>query len=304
MRQVVSAILNKLRYKRNHPRVIALLATYNEERFIAACLEHLIRQGIEVYLIDNESTDSTISIAKHYLGHGLIGIETLARLGMFRLRTQLERKEELAATLDADWFMHCDADEIRLPPRADWMLAHAFSRVDREGFNAVDFMEFTFFPTRESPDHDHPRFQETMRWYHPLLPFVPYRVTAWKRQPHRVELAWSGGHQVRFPGIRTYPQLFKFRHYMILSKAHAIEKYAYRIFDSTEVAVGWHGPRAKLQNENAKAHPELLGLPSQSELRYYVSDDELDPSNPWSTSLWLKQWAARVSGELSLDKMT
>jgi hypothetical protein len=41
-------------------RVVAILAAYNEERFIAGCLEHLIEQGVDAYLIDNESTDRTV----------------------------------------------------------------------------------------------------------------------------------------------------------------------------------------------------------------------------------------------------
>jgi cellulose synthase/poly-beta-1,6-N-acetylglucosamine synthase-like glycosyltransferase len=45
-------------------RVIAILATYNEERFIANCLEHLFRQGVEVYLMDNDSEDETVAIAR------------------------------------------------------------------------------------------------------------------------------------------------------------------------------------------------------------------------------------------------
>ena len=55
-------------------RVIALLASYNEERFIAG-------QGLQVYLIDNESTDNTVAIAERYAGRGLIRIETLPRAG-------------------------------------------------------------------------------------------------------------------------------------------------------------------------------------------------------------------------------
>jgi glycosyltransferase involved in cell wall biosynthesis len=44
-------------------RVIALLAAYNEERFIAGCIEHLFQQSVDVYLIDNSSTDNTVTIA-------------------------------------------------------------------------------------------------------------------------------------------------------------------------------------------------------------------------------------------------
>src|SRR5947209_3395096 len=141
-------------------RVIALLATYNEERFVGACIEHLAGQGVDVYLIDNDSTDRTVEIAGRRLGRGVVGIERFPRAGVYSWRPLLERKAQLAAELDADWFLHVDADEIRLPPRPGMTLAEALAEVDREGYNAVNFQEFTFVPTRESPEHDHPRFQE------------------------------------------------------------------------------------------------------------------------------------------------
>jgi len=65
-------------------RVIALIAAYNEERFIAGCLEHLIAHGLNVYLIDNDSTDRTVKFAEPYLGRGLIGIEAIPRDGVYR----------------------------------------------------------------------------------------------------------------------------------------------------------------------------------------------------------------------------
>ena len=255
-------------------RIVAILATYNEERFIADCMEHLFKQGVEVYLIDNCSVDRTIEIAERYLGRGLIDIETFPRTeGVYRWRSILERKEQIAATLEADWFMHADADEIRLPPSSTHTLAQAFAEVEAQGYNAVNFLEFTFIPTREAPDHDHPRFQQTMRWYYPFLRRFPQQLKAWKRQPERVELARSGGHRVRFPGLSMYPESFKMRHYLFLSVPHALRKYVGKSYDAAEVQSGWHGWRAGMI-------PEKIELPSQEDLRLYTSDDQLDPSNP------------------------
>jgi len=254
-------------------RVIAILATFNEERFIGGCLRHLLDQGLEVYLIDNSSTDRTVEIAEGYLGRGLLEIENLPRHGVFSWRSVLERKEELAATLDADWFLHVDADEIRLPPNSTTTLAEALEEVDRQGFNAVNFMEFTFVPTREAPDHDHAEFQRTMRWYYPFLPWFPHRINAWKRQDHRIDLCSLGGHQAIFPGLRMFPRSFPMRHYLFLSVEQAKKKYVHRDYDPREIEVGWHGARATLQ-------PEQIRLPSRRSLRTYRSDDALDPSDP------------------------
>jgi glycosyltransferase involved in cell wall biosynthesis len=254
-------------------RVIAILATYNEERFVAKCLENLIRQGLQVYLVDNGSTDSTVAIAERYVGRGLIAIETLPRIGAFSLRQQCARKEVLAATLDADWFIHVDADQILLPAHSTQGLAQALAEVDAQGYNAVYFHQFVFVPTQEAPDHDHPDYVQTMRWYYPHESSFPHSLRAWRRQDSRVELGWSGGHRVRFPGLRMSPSAFRYRHYLFLSVEHAIRKYVQKRFDPTEVADGWHGWRARLR-------PEAIRLPSQTDLRPYKSDDALDHSMP------------------------
>lgn len=254
-------------------RIIALLAAYNEERFIGPCLENLIRQGLEVYLIDNSSVDSTVSIAEKYLGRGLLHIEIFPRDGMFCWQSLLKRKEELAATLDADWFLHVDADEIRLPPISNTSIAEALVDIDTQGYNTVNFFEFTFIPTREEPDHDHPQFQQTMCWYYPFLPSWPHRLNMWKRQDFQVDLASSGGHKINFPDLRIYPHSFPMRHYLFLSVAHAEEKYINKEYDPEEIASGWHRSRIELKSKKIR-------LPSQKLLRYYKSDDCLDSSSP------------------------
>jgi hypothetical protein len=207
------------------------------------------------------------------VGRGVIGMERMPRPGLHAWLPILERKEALAAQLDADWFMHADPDEIRLPPDPGISLVEAFARADREGYNAVNFLEFAFVPTQEAPDHDHPDFARSMRWYYPFLPSFPNRLNAWKRQAARVELAWSGGHQVRFPGLRMYPQSFPMKHYLFLSLEHARRKYMQRSYDPGEVAAGWHRARAALRAED-------VVLQSERELRVCGPDGRLDPSDP------------------------
>jgi glycosyltransferase involved in cell wall biosynthesis len=256
-------------------RVLALVATYNERRFIGPCLEHLSEHGIDAYLIDNCSTDNTVELAERWLGRGLIGIESFPRgeNDIYSWRSLLSRKEELSRELDADWFIHLDPDEIRLPPSGAQTLAEALESVDREGFNAVNFNEFTFIPTREEPDHDHADFRRTLRTYYPFAPQSPHKLTAWKATLDMEELASSGGHRVSFPGLRMHPLSFPMKHYLFLSGPHAIEKYVERSYDSDEVASGWHGWRAKIAAADVR-------LPSASELRRTRSDADLDFSAP------------------------
>lgn len=255
-------------------KIVAILQTYNEQRFIAGCLDHLAQQGISAYLVDNESTDDTVAIAERRLGGNLVGIETLPRDGHFALRKQLARKEELAQSLDADWLIHLDADELRVASQPGYSLAQVIDEVDEAGFNAVNFVEFVFMPTREAPDHDHANFAQTMRSYYPYLPRMPHRLNAWRRQEGPIELT-GGGHLVSFPGLRMAPVSMHSRHYLFLSVAHAARKFGAGRYAPDEVAHGWHRWRVQLD-------PGMIRLHSESELRTYTADHLLDASEPYT----------------------
>ncbi len=254
-------------------RVLAIIAAYNEGRFIGECLGHLRAQGVEAYLIDNQSVDDTVEIARRHLGDGLAGIETYPRDGVFRWRRLLRRKEELAGQLDADWFIHLDPDEFPVPPPGAATLAQAFAAADGDGYNTVEFEEFTFVPPRESPDHDHAAFRRTMHWYYPFAPVAEHRLMAWKRQATGVDLVTTGGHAVRFPGRRVSPRRFALRHYLFLSAEHAAHKYVGKQYDPEELQDLWHGWRPTLRREQIR-------LPRQVELRVARGDADLDPSAP------------------------
>lgn len=275
-------------------RVVAIIATYNESRFLAVCLENYRRQGVEVVIMDNESTDNTRDIAEQYRGDPVIAIKRIPRNDCFEWGRVLAAKEHLAQSLACDWVMHADADEIRLPPPGYGRLRDAIVDVDRRGYNAINFMEYTFVPVEEAPDHDHERFQETMQWYYPFLPKWPNRLNLWKKQPAgirtlawRMRLSWrrkeilspvydlrsSGGHKVHFPGINACPDDFVMKHYLVLSRQHAYEKYTAKDFAKDEVRKGFHGWRAAGRSVQYR-------LPSAGDLRVCDGRTPLDPATP------------------------
>ncbi len=266
--------------------MVAVLATRNEERFIAACLENLFAQGVDVYLCDNGSTDRTVEIATTFLDAGLIGIEHIPHDGTYRWESILRRKEALFRELDADWLMHVDADEIHLPPPGHASIAEAIAVVDALGYDAVEFAEFTFVPTLEEPDHDHADFIRTLRTYYPFHPRSPHCVRAYRKQEGPMEIVWSGGHRVRFPHEpRLYPEPFRMKHYLFLSEAHAARKYPGRKYDDDEIThLRWHSWRPRLRSEH-------IVLPGVAQVRTTSSDDDLDRANPWTTH-WLAQCMA------------
>jgi len=241
-------------------RAVAILCVYNEERFIPHLLEHFRRQEMDFFVLNHGSTDKSVEQVKAFSGKGLIGIRDIPRTRGFNLEEQLKAKEALQDELDADWFLHSDADEFRQPPEGFATLRDWFYDLDCRGVSAADFQEFTFVPCRECPDFEQEDFLKTMKWYYPFKVSERRAVRAWKKQKNGVNLHDSGGHWVDFPGRVLVPEVGVMRHYLFLSPNHLREKYAQREFDEEETQKGWHGWRASLEVDTP------VQLPSRSEL--------------------------------------
>ncbi len=201
-------------------RVAALLAIRNEELYLSRCLEHLFNQGIETCVIDNGSTDRSLEIAKSYLDKGVFRIEHLPFKGVYEWCEILRKKEQLSSEIDADWFIHYDADEIREAPLPYKTLLEGIEEVDRQGYNAIDFDEFVFLPTSDDESYEGTDYVKTMQYYYIFQPWPLHQVKAWKKTEVPINLTNSGGHRVEFKGREIFPDLFIFWHYILLSKAH------------------------------------------------------------------------------------
>jgi hypothetical protein len=263
-------------------------------------LRNYLEQGVEVYLLDNDSTDRTKEIAATYLNENLIAIEQFPRGKYFDLKKVLRRKEAIAEELRADWYLHADADEIRLPPKGEGTLRTALEEVGSAGFNAVNFMEYTFVPTVEQPVHLPGTYLQTMKRYYPFARVYPHRVNCWKHQPKKASLAehfselrrhrrWlvpgarlaGGGHRIEFEGRRIFPHDFIMRHYIAISRDHAIQKYLKR----------QHTPRnaQALHGWRETAREDDFTLPTESEMRLYTCDADLNGADPLKEHLIVKK---------------
>lgn len=208
-------------------RAVALISAYNEEDIIIPCLQYLIKQGLEVYLIDNWSTDSTVELASELLGKGLLAIEKFPRGGPpkhYVWKDILSRIEQLTEEIEADWFVFQDVDEIITPPWPELSLRDAILKVDREGFNCIDHTVAMFHPV----DNDFAAggdFQTYFNYFEFAdRPGQFVRIKAWKKLGRRVSLTGSGGHEIRFHGRRPYPFRFLQKHYPVRSQAHGEKK--------------------------------------------------------------------------------
>jgi glycosyltransferase involved in cell wall biosynthesis len=268
------SMMNKGKY---FMRVVALMTIRNEALYLKQCLEHLARNQVRVCLIDNQSIDHSMDIAGTFYPNTVVHMETLPYRGCFELEAVLNREQALAQTLEADWFLHCDADEIRQSPYPGINLYNALKRADQAGYNAVNFDEFVFLPCVEDEQgyegHD---YVKHMQYYYYFNPGAHRRVNAWKNTGQPVDLVSSGGHRVQFPGIRVYPDNFIMCHYIGLSRNHLKQKYAARKYSAQEIQTrGWHRKRAAFV-------PEKLCLPSRKQLKKRQPDGVWDRSDPWT----------------------
>jgi hypothetical protein len=79
--------------------------------------------------------------------------------------------------------------------------------------------------------------------YAPPAPYDQRQVRIWKRTEALVDLATTGGHEVRFEGRRVCPARFILKHYPIRGQRHGERKiFDERLgrFSSHERARGWH----------------------------------------------------------------
>jgi hypothetical protein len=66
--------------------------------------------------------------------------------------------------------------------------------------------------------------------------------------------------------VRFHSSYFPLRHYICLSESHARRKYLGRVFDESELALGWHANRAGLGERSLRLRddPRIRVLPHWS----------------------------------------
>lgn len=231
-------------------KAAAVICCRNEEIHIAPAIETLVREGVDVVLIDHDSTDDTVAIARRHLGRGLLAVERLPWEGVFSLGAQLEAKHAVIEQLDHDWVIHADADEWLTAPDPSVTLLDGLERADAAGANSVNFDQFVFVPP-PGGDLERPDYRTRMRRYYF---YSPPRGRLRRAPRRRLPRAWKQGAGLDNRGdghhlagdVRFHSRFFVLRHYICLSEDHARRKYVGRVFDERELARGWHGTRAGL----------------------------------------------------------
>lgn len=228
-------------------RALAIMHAFNEEDVIAASIGALVEQGVDVYLLDNHSTDGTVAAAAPFIGRGLVAIETFPGTGAagadrMELGALLRRVQGIMETLDYEWFLINDADEFREAPWPGLTLPQGLARAQALGYDAINFRVLDFRPVddRFVPGGD-PRAALTGFELGQLCD-AP-QMKAFRRPDGPFSILTHGGHEVEFAGRRVCPIPFILRHYPIRSPEHGRRKVLRERlprFAPEERAKGWH----------------------------------------------------------------
>lgn len=230
------------------------MTSYNEGDIIDESIAGLTSQGIDVFLVDNNSSDSTCLKASRFLAKGLIKVQVIEFLEngkpVYSWMELLKMKEKISCELDYDWYIHVDADEIRYPPWPNLNLSEAISRVDKAGYNLINFKLFDFRCTNLAGVPE--KFEEGLQFYSTPEPYNQKQVKAWKRSS-QIDLHSSGGHFAQVPNPKVFPVRFILKHYPLRNVAQAKKKILTdrkSRFATAERRMGWHVQYDGYESEN------------------------------------------------------
>ncbi len=263
-------------------RITAILSIRNEEAYIANCLRHLIQNGLNYIIIDNQSDDRTRDIIQRpeFADH-LVELITHPYPGYFDWTGLMKAREEAANACEADWVLFVSADEIMHSYVQDELLSDSIRRVAATGADVIDFNEFVFLPIERNYQADIEGHQ-ALSCYYFFEPTSPRLMRARKRTISVSHLK-TGGHTLEGTDFKLANESFALRHYIFRDQQHAFQKYQERTFSKDELAKGWHQNRHQL-GRNQFRLPTKEMLKSLSE----PSDHNLDKTAPYKTHFW--QW--------------
>ena len=227
--------------------VTAIINCYNESDIIESVILYLIKQDINVFVVDNWSTDGSYEIVSK-LSEKYQSV-TITRFpdspsSYYNWNEQLINTVKISEKLGYGWYLHYDADEIRESPWLGINLREAISFVDSLGYNAIDFTLINFRYVKDDNNYSHKSLIERLRYWNFGEQSGDFKQTkGWKYFGQSVNLNYSGGHNVNFEGRKVYPFKFLTRHYPLRSPEQARQKLfrdRFPRFRSERQKLGWH----------------------------------------------------------------
>ena len=261
-------------------RITAFMTIRNERPYLRNCLSHLIANGIDYYIVDNESDDGTLDILKEpRFARHLVGLESYPFNGVFEWEGLLSVREAAADASDCDWVLSTAPDEI-IHPYSSETLHEAISRIAAAGYDAIDCDELVFLPIDQDYVSDLEDVQPLRHYYWHRL--EPGNLVRARKRDLAASHIKSGGHSLAGENLRLAPERLALRHYMFLSQEHALRKYPERQFPAAELKRGWHRQRA-----NRDAGTFVFPDPSRLHRLDDPATRSFDMTRPYSKHYWL-----------------
>lgn len=217
-----------------------MISAFNEQDIIEECINHHLSQGIDLVVLDNGSTDSTFEICKKFSDNQKIKLFQ-RKSPQWDLALNLSMTYDLALKESPDWIIHIDADEFFESGQDSIDLKSAIEKVDREGFNLIQFDRFKFFITENDNENSESVLKRFLYYAHEGDFF--YR--AWKFFPG-VRNDLTAGNFPIFPEgykYKIFPTKFVCRHYEYRTKEQAKKKLKERLDrlkNMPDMMVGWN----------------------------------------------------------------
>lgn len=122
-------------------KVCAIMHVHNKADILETAIRHLLSQEADIYLVDNGSDDGSYEIMEKckekYPDHVFV-----------KYFSVVEKKdictEQIAMETDYNWYIHFEADEMRVGPWINKNLRETLYYVDQLGFNLMEDIVFDY----------------------------------------------------------------------------------------------------------------------------------------------------------------
>ena len=133
--------------------MLAYTFCYNEADIIEQCIDHIMAQGLDCWILDGHSTDGTWEILMDltYRYQSRLNVERfpLQPTGRFDILDILHRIETLYARQKPGWAILVDADEVFEAP-GGMTIAGLLHSAGKRGYNAMQSRTVEFHPTDDT----------------------------------------------------------------------------------------------------------------------------------------------------------
>lgn len=142
-------------------KTIAIIDAYNEEDIIEPLIDHYLYEGLDsIYVLDNESTDSTASRvkAKKRKFSDRIFYSSFSTNQTWNPRINTQVKNALCEKIQAaskltTWVIFSEADEFIEPLACNTKVCDEIYKLEEQGFNSAYCVMLNYFPMQNEAEH-------------------------------------------------------------------------------------------------------------------------------------------------------